>query len=135
MSCSKTISNHKNAFQQDAHRSFFTVRGGLSLTATPPKDRDPPWTGTPKQRSPLDRDPPPDRALPTETPQTETNLPPDRLPLSPWTETRLSRDPTPRADRQEVTSYRDPPDPLPVNRMTHRCKNITLPQTSFAGDN
>ena len=21
----------------------------------------------------------------------------------------------------------------PVNRMTHRCKNITLPQTSFAG--
>ena len=22
---------------------------------------------------------------------------------------------------------------LPVNRMTHRCKNITLPQTSFAG--
>ena len=23
--------------------------------------------------------------------------------------------------------------PAPVNRMTHRCKNITLPQTSFAG--
>ena len=23
--------------------------------------------------------------------------------------------------------------PCPVNRMTHRCKNITLPQTSFAG--
>ena len=23
----------------------------------------------------------------------------------------------------------------PVNRMTDRCKNITLPQTSFAGDN
>ena len=23
----------------------------------------------------------------------------------------------------------------PVNRMTHRCKNITLPQTSFAGGN
>ena len=23
--------------------------------------------------------------------------------------------------------------PPPVNRMTHRCKNITLPQTSFAG--
>ena len=23
----------------------------------------------------------------------------------------------------------------PVNRMTHRCKNITLPKTSFAGDN
>ena len=25
------------------------------------------------------------------------------------------------------------PPPTPVNRMTHRCKNITLPQTSFAG--
>ena len=24
---------------------------------------------------------------------------------------------------------------LPVNRMTHRCKNITLPETSFAGGN
>ena len=24
-------------------------------------------------------------------------------------------------------------DPPPVNRMTNRCKNITLPQTSFAG--
>ena len=23
----------------------------------------------------------------------------------------------------------------PVNRMTNRCKNITLPQTSFAGGN
>ena len=27
-----------------------------------------------------------------------------------------------------------PPSPS-VNRMTHRCKNITLPQTSFAGGN
>ena len=25
--------------------------------------------------------------------------------------------------------------PPSVNRMTNRCKNITLPQTSFAGDN
>ena len=25
--------------------------------------------------------------------------------------------------------------PPPVNRMTNRCKNITLPQTSFAGGN
>ena len=24
---------------------------------------------------------------------------------------------------------------IPVNRMTDRCKNITLPQTSFAGGN
>ena len=28
-----------------------------------------------------------------------------------------------------------PGTPPPVNRMTDRCKNITLPQTSFAGDN
>ena len=26
-------------------------------------------------------------------------------------------------------------NPTPMNRMTHRCKNITLPQTSFAGGN
>ena len=26
-------------------------------------------------------------------------------------------------------------DPSPVNRMTDRCKNITLPQTSVAGGN
>ena len=28
-----------------------------------------------------------------------------------------------------------PGTPPPVNRMTDRCKNITLPQTSFAGGN
>ena len=27
------------------------------------------------------------------------------------------------------------PPPIPVNRMTDRCKNITLPQTSFAAGN
>ena len=37
----------------------------------------------------------------------------------------------PLAARQEVTSYRDPS----VNRMSHICKNITLPQTSFADGN
>ena len=31
--------------------------------------------------------------------------------------------------KQELTSYRD----LPMDRMTDTCKNITLPQTSFAG--
>ena len=34
-----------------------------------------------------------------------------------------------QAARQEVTSYRDPPE------QTNRCKNSTLPQTSFAGGN
>ena len=28
-----------------------------------------------------------------------------------------------------------PGTPLPVNRMTDRCQNITLPQTSFVGSN
>ena len=28
-----------------------------------------------------------------------------------------------------------PGTPPPVNRMTNMCKNITLPQTSFAGGN
>ena len=50
-----------------------------------------------------------------------------------WTETPLDRDPSEgtwdQAARQEVTSYRDPT----VNRMTDASKNITLPQTSFAG--
>ena len=32
-----------------------------------------------------------------------------------------------KAARQEVTSYRDPP-----NRMTDRCKNITMPPISFS---
>ena len=37
-----------------------------------------------------------------------------------------------QAARQEVTSYKVP---LPtVDRMTDASKNITLPQTSFAGD-
>ena len=38
----------------------------------------------------------------------------------PWTETPLDR---------EAPGQRPP-----VNRMTHRCKNITLPQTSFEVD-
>ena len=42
-----------------------------------------------------------------------------------WTETPLDRDPP-----WTETPWTETP---PVNRMTHRCKNITLPQTSFAG--
>ena len=30
-------------------------------------------------------------------------------------------------------AYRGGQTPSPVNRMTHRCKNITLPQIPFAG--
>ena len=45
---------------------------------------------------------------------------------SPWTE-------TPCHVTCKTSFDRDPPSL--VNRMTHRCKNITLPQTSFAGSN
>ena len=67
--------------------------------------------------------------------------PPDRAPSLteiPWTKT---------PPQTEILLDRDNPLPTgcqtgrdiiqipPVNRMTHRRKNITLPQTSFAGDN
>ena len=77
----------------------------------------------------LDRDPLGQRPLRQRPSWTET----------PWTETPRQRPPGLRppegtwdqAARQEVTSYRDL---LPcVDRMTDMCKNITLPQTSFAG--
>ena len=84
---------------------------GVSLTDTP--DRDPPgsetpWTETPQpgQRPPnLDRDPQP----------LDRDLPPDRAPgqRPPWS-----------CGLWCMPGQRPPP----VNRMTHRCKNITLPQ-------
>ena len=99
----------------------------------------------------LDRDPspgqrptPPGQRPQTETPFTETSLdrdPPCRRNMGPdWTETQKehgTRDRDPlggtwdQSARQEVTSYRDPP---PCGQ-TDTCKNITLPQTSFAGGN
>ena len=42
---------------------------------------------------------------------------------------------TPRADTPPWTRHPPGPGIPPVNRMTDRCKNITLPQTSFAGGN
>ena len=53
--------------------------------------------------------------------------------------TPLPLDADPPGDRPLLDT--DPLDacweatPLPVNRMTHRCKNITLSQTSFVGGN
>ena len=51
--------------------------------------------------------------------------------------------PTPHPPGAGTPGTRHPPGPgtpqdqtpPPVNRMTDRCKNITLPQTSFAGGN
>ena len=118
---------------------------GWSLPGGSP-DRDP--SG---QRPPLDRDPP-DRDPWTETPWTETlqiETPWTETPWTetPWTETPLDRDHLDRSppdrDPWTETPRQRPPchvtcdtcwdrDP-PVNRMTHRFKNITFLQTSFAG--
>ena len=48
----------------------------------------------------------------------------------PWTETPDSLDRDPPVMWPVMHAGKETP---PVNRMTHRCKNITLPQTSFAG--
>ena len=65
--------------------------------------------------------------------------PPDRDPLGPWQRPPLlTESPLPLTSPspwQRPPSYREKPPfpPPPVNRMTHACKNIALPQTSFAG--
>ena len=72
------------------------------------RDKDPPW----KEHGTKDRDPP-----------WKEHGTRDRDPLEgTWAQ----------AAREEVTSYRDP---LPVDRITDASKNVTLPQTSFAGGN
>ena len=84
-----------------------------STTTVPPAryhtgglpDREPPL-----DRYPLDRDTPGQRP--------------------PWTETPLLKR-LPGHVTYNACWDRDPP----VNRTTHRCKNITLPQASFAGGN
>ena len=77
-----------------------------------------PQTETPRTETSL-----PDRDPPDRDPRTETSLP-DR---DPRTETPGQRPPSPR---QRPSLDRDPPrtETPPVNRITDRCKNITLPQ-------
>ena len=89
-----------------------------------PLDRDP-LDRDSLDRDPLDRDPgqrPPHRDSPDETSQTETH----------WTETPGQRPPRQRPYPGHVTSGASWDRDSPVNRMTHKCKNITLLQTSFA---
>ena len=52
----------------------------------------------------------------------------------PWMQTPPGGRPSPEADPLVMwpVMHAGKPSP-PVNRMTHRCKNTTLPQTSFAG--
>ena len=79
-----------------------------------------------------------------------------RLDVCPWCSLRSATADLPDADPvrcrppppRQIPKMQTPPDGDPpgyvtcdacweatllVNRMTHRCKNITLPQTSFAG--
>ena len=79
-----------------------------------PLDRDPSWTETPGQRTPLDRNTLGQRPLWTETPHL------DRHPT--WTDTPPGQ--TPHLDRHPTLTE----NPRPVNRITDRCENITLPQ-------
>ena len=74
--------------------------------------------------------------------------PPEQIPPQPGADKPWERTPPPGADtpRPETPRSRHPPGPdtpweqnpsqeqsPPVNRITDACKNITLPQTSFAG--
>ena len=73
-----------------------------------------------------DRDPSPDKDPPANK---------DRLNRNPLLLKRhRNRTETPRKNMGPETRS-DMIPPPPMNRMTDRCKNITLPQTSFAGGN
>ena len=81
--------------------------------------------GTPLDQTPWDQAPPPGTRHPppgTRHPPGTTH-PRDQTP--PW-------DQAPPRPGTPGTRYHTPP---PVNRITDKCKNITLPQTSFAGGN
>ena len=83
-------------------------------------NRDPPWTKTPLGRDPPKTDPP--------------------QKVTPWTEIPPHLDKDPHLDRDSTPGQKPPRPPLvmwpvvhagtetPPNRITDRCKNITLPQ-------
>ena len=66
----------------------------------------------------------------------QSRHPPDQTP--PWDHTPQCHT-SPRVNTPGTTHTTNQTPPWsrhpPVNRMTDRCKNITLPQTSFAGGN
>ena len=104
-------------------RGYLPNRDPL-LDKDAPRQR-PPWTDIPLGQRPPGQSPPPRQTpLYKDTPVQRhpwTKRPP--WTKTSWTETPLDRDPLDRDNS------------LPVNRMTDRCKNITLPQTSFTGGN
>ena len=75
-------------------------------------------------QAPWEQAPPRDQTLPLSIPPRTRPPPPDQAPAP--DQAPLGPDPPRPGTPQDQA-------PPPVNRMTNRCKNITLPQTSFAG--
>ena len=111
---------------------FHTETSQTDTTGQSPPKQRPPWTETPLDRDPpwtetLDRDP--GQRPPGQRPSLWTETPSGQGPLG-------QRPPTGQGTpRTEDPLDRDPPGHVNcgscwdrVNRMTHRCKEITLPQ-------
>ena len=94
-----------------------------ALGADPP----PPMMQTPLDAAQLSLDADPSPPLEADAPWMQTPFgcrPTGCRSPPPWMRSSLDADP-PDSDPWMQTP--------PVNRMAHRCKNITVPQTSFAG--
>ena len=72
--------------------------------------------------------PPPEQ--PRMPPGATTHAPREQPRMTPWEQPHMSPGSNHAHPPGETTHA-----PPPVNRMINRCKNITLPQTSFAGGN
>ena len=95
--------------------------------ADPLLDADTPWMQTPWMQTLLDADTPW-----MQTPSMQILLDAD----PPGCRPAKCRPPGCRSPPSHVTCDACwKANPAPLNRMTHRCKNIILPQTSFAGGN
>ena len=118
-----------------------TARSSSHPGGSPPGSpwtRHPPGPGTPWTRYPQDQAPPeqaPPRSRPNrdQTPPKQAQTPPDtprdQAPTWNW-----HTSPPEQAPPGPDTPPEQEP-PLWTEFLTHSCKNITLPQTSFAGGN
>ena len=112
----------------------------VSTRHPPPGPDTHPQTRPPPEQPPGTRHPPAAVAIrsgsPPGTPPDHTHTPRSDPPgAAPWDQappwSRHPLGPDPPGSRHP----RPRPGTPPVNRMTNRCKNITLRQTSFAGGN
>ena len=103
-------SHEANARQTRIHSSRMRTSRSLLYRGDLPNRDTPPLIETPGQRPSMTEIPPGQRPRPGQRP-----CPGQRPPCHVTCDACWDR------------------DPPPVNRMTHRCKNITLSQTSFAG--